>query len=98
MGKTYLHPLVVLKTLNREHEQVRIGIIAGRGIGKAVVRNRIKRLLRACMQDLHPEITPGNDLLLLARQSITQAKYSQVQVALKDLLEQAQILKLPDAT
>jgi ribonuclease P protein component len=91
LGKSYAHPLIVLVVLSNEQQGSRIGIVTGRSIGGAVQRNRAKRLLRAALQPLLTAINPGWDLLLIARQGMGGAVYSETQKALTILLQRARI-------
>ena len=91
-GKSYPHPLVVLIALDNESDQTRIGVAAGKSVGNAVIRNRAKRLLRAAITDLIPDITPGYDITLLARKPIIGTKSFQVRDALVKKLRQANLL------
>ena len=70
-------------------ETPRIGVAAGRSVGNAVKRNRAKRVLRAAMRPLLPQLLPGYDILLLGRTRINEAKSSEVQVVLADLIKKA---------
>jgi len=94
-GKSYAHPLVVLIALSREQPGTRIGVAAGRSVGNAVRRNRAKRLLRAAVRTLLPEIAPGWDLVLIARSPIIKEKMPVVRTALVSLLQRAQLLNPP---
>jgi len=58
-GKSYAHPLVVLYVTPSDGPGTRVGVTATRTVGNAVRRNRAKRLLRAAMADLMPEIGSG---------------------------------------
>ncbi|HJR80186.1 MAG TPA: ribonuclease P protein component [Anaerolineales bacterium] len=98
-GKSYAHPLVVL--IVQAHEKrsspvdqprVKVGVAAGRAVGTAVHRNRAKRLLREAMRTLLPEITPGLDLILIARSGLISASFEETRQALLTLLQRAQIL------
>lgn len=91
-GKSYPHPLVVLIALDNDSDQTRIGVAAGKSVGNAVTRNRAKRLLRAAITDLLPDITPGSDITLLARKPIKDAKSPQVRDALVKKLRQSNLL------
>ncbi|HOG79944.1 MAG TPA: ribonuclease P protein component [Anaerolineaceae bacterium] len=91
-GKTYAHPLVVLIVAPGESSAVQVGVAAGRVTGNAVERNRAKRRIRACMDGLLPRLTPGWDLILLARKPIHGATFDQLQTALQTLLGRAGLL------
>lgn len=79
--------------LPNDSRHTRVGVSAGRSIGGAVQRNRAKRLLRAAIHPLLPSITPGNDLVLLARKPILEVKSAQVQQALAKTLKRAKLLE-----
>lgn len=92
-GKSYAHPFVVLIVLASQSDNSRVGVSAGRRVGRAVQRNRAKRVLRAAMQPLIEHIRPPQDILLLARPDILEAKSTQVQEALAGLLRKANLLQ-----
>lgn len=48
---------------------IRLGIIVSKKFGSAVERNRFKRLVRAAIRTLGPELTPGWDILVLPREA-----------------------------
>ena len=89
-GRTWSTDLVVLKALPNGLEWTRYGFVAGKRLGKAVVRNHIKRLLREVVR-----ATPtksGWDLVLIARSQAATAKYHELEVAVAGLLRRARIL------
>ena len=75
-----------------DQPRVKVGVAAGRTVGTAVYRNRAKRLLREAMRTLIPIITPGLDLILIARPGLTSASLEETRQALLTLLQRAQIL------
>jgi len=91
-GKSYAHPLVVLIVQTREQPHIQIGIAAGRTVGTAVHRNRAKRLLRAAMRTLLPNLASNLDLILIARPGLASATLEDTRQALLNLLGRAQIL------
>jgi ribonuclease P protein component len=93
IGKTYAHPLVVLVTAPNELSEVRVGVVAGRGIGKAVERNRAKRRLRACLDGLVERLSSGWDLILLARKPMDQAGFREICTAVQLVIKKAGLLK-----
>lgn len=96
LGKSYAHPLLVLIALPNDLECSRFGIAAGRAVGKAVQRNRAKRLIREAVRPFTPLISPGWDIVFLARASLAEASLDSTQQALRDLLSRAHLLKDPN--
>ncbi len=93
-GKSYAHPFIVLIACPNDEQALRIGIAAGRSIGNAVKRNRIKRILRASVHGMLTEINPGWDVVLLARQPISTATYQETREALRSLFARARLFKV----
>jgi len=91
-GKSYAHPLVVLIVQTHDQPRVKVGVAAGRTVGTAVYRNRAKRLLREAMRTLLPNITPGLDLILIARPGLVTATLEETRQALLTLLQRAKSL------
>lgn len=77
----------------QEQPGVKIGVAAGRALGGAVKRNRAKRRLRAILDEFVPQLQPGYDLIVMAREAITRASYFELRAAIKDVLIKAQLLK-----
>jgi ribonuclease P protein component len=50
----------------------RLGLAVPRSVGSAVVRNRMKRLLRETWRELLPEVPAGHDYVLVARPGIAE--------------------------
>jgi ribonuclease P protein component len=93
LGKSYAHPFIVLIALPSEVDNSRFAVAAGRSIGKAVQRNRAKRILRETLRPLIPSIASGWDMVLLARKPITTAAYPEIEAAIKTLLSRANLLE-----
>jgi ribonuclease P protein component len=92
LGKSFAHPLIVLFTLPNDGQSTRFGIAAGRTVGKAVQRNRAKRLLREALRPLLPQIRSGWDVIIHARKSMTRASLQQTRQALLELLKRAGLI------
>ena len=50
----------------------RYGVIAGRKSGKAVQRNRLKRITREALRALHPQLRHGFDLVVIIRGTVDE--------------------------
>jgi len=64
--------LVVVRAVG-EPESIRYGLVTGRGIGKAVLRNRAKRRLRQAV--LLADLRPGFDYVLIAGESTASVSF-----------------------
>jgi ribonuclease P protein component len=91
-GKSYAHPFLVLVVLPNQEENSRFGVTAGRSVGKAVQRNRSKRRLRAALQSYLSMVSPGWDIVLIARRPILEASFPKIRAAISLLLQRAGIL------
>jgi ribonuclease P protein component len=90
-GRTWIHSLMLLKTLPNGLEFNRYGFIASKKVGGAVVRNQVRRRMREVAR-LTP-ITPGWDLVFIARSEAANAQYQELEVAIKVLLQRARLLE-----
>src|SRR5687767_8994434 len=61
------HPMLLVRYRRNGLDRTRYGISTGRRIGVAVVRNRIRRRLRTILRRLAESVSPGWDILLVAR-------------------------------
>jgi len=58
--------------------RTRLGITVSRRVGKAVVRNRIKRFVREVFRTGRRDRTPAQDILVIARAGAHQLEYNEV--------------------
>lgn len=67
-GVRWSTPSLVLQWGPGQPDRVRIGFTVTKKVGNAVVRNRVKRRLRAVARDVMPACAvPGNDYVLIGR-------------------------------
>lgn len=84
----------VVYTLDRpEQPYFRIGLSVSKKLGKAVVRNQIKRYVRQCFLELKEQVVPGKDYVIIARQPAAEMGYAEVKKSLVHVLRKAGGLK-----
>lgn len=89
---TKMHPLLVARYLPNDLGRTRFGLSTGRRVGPAVVRNRIRRRLRAAIRAHAAGLEPGWDVLLVARPPSATAGYADLEGALRRVLGAAKVL------
>jgi ribonuclease P protein component len=89
-GSSWLSDLVVMKALPNGLSFSRYGFSVSRRVGKAVVRNRVKRLLREILR--LASLQPGWDIIFIARPLVVSANYASLEKSVKNLLSRAQLL------
>ena len=66
---------VLVRALPNDTGTTRIAAVAGKKLGKAVERNRMRRRLRAAFRTLKKTLPPGWDLALVARTGILESTW-----------------------
>jgi len=90
-GKSWSHPLIILRARANGMDKSRFGFVAGKKVGQAVRRNRAKRLLREAVRQRLPKIVKGWDLVWIARGGAEKAEYRAVDEAVEQLLKRAKL-------
>ncbi|MDP4120400.1 MAG: ribonuclease P protein component [Bacillota bacterium] len=92
-GKSFVSSdLVVYVMKNRTHN-VRVGITTSKKVGKAVLRNRARRVIREAYYALSDEIKEGFDFVFVARTKTTFRKSTEIKKSMEMLLKNAGVLK-----
>ncbi len=86
-GKSLASKYLVIYLYPNQQSQNRIGFSVSKKLGNAVVRNRIKRLLREGIRQLLPRLESGHDIIFIARGKIKGISYSLVEENLRYLLK-----------
>jgi ribonuclease P protein component len=90
-GKVVSNRMLILKWSEGKTSRSRSGFAVSKRIGGAVVRNRIKRLLRESINSF--DLLGGYDMVFIARKESAKADYESIQKSVKDALRKSGILK-----
>lgn len=72
----------------------RFGISISKKVSKlAVVRNRLKRQIKAALRSLLPQIQPGWSVVIVVRSTIVDCTYAQILRELEQLLIKAEVIR-----
>lgn len=71
----------------------RIGIVVGKRLGKAVLRNRAKRVFRELARVVRPRLVPGRDLLIFPRREALTVTHQELRGSWLSVLDREKLLR-----
>ena len=92
-GKSAVTPFLVVYVRKTKKKTNRIGITVSTKLGKAVVRNRVRRRLRELYRLSEEAFVPGCEIVVVARVRAVKASYSQLQKAFMSACAKLGILR-----
>ena len=78
-GKSAASQCVVIYSRRNGKQENRLGVTVSTKIGGAVQRNRIRRRLKEIYRLNEEKLTPGYDIVIVARMKSRYAEYSQLE-------------------
>jgi len=90
-GKVWSTSLLMMKAMPNTLNLSRYGFSVTKKVGKAVQRNRLRRLLREIMKQ--QLLRPGWDIVFIVRSVAVNTDYHQLESSVTKLLTRAQLLE-----
>jgi ribonuclease P protein component len=90
-GRRWRGKLISLSVLPSGLPHSRYGFVVSRSVGAAVVRNRVKRRLRAAVRSLLPHLVEGYDAVIIAHPPAAEATFQELEEMLVSLCHQADL-------
>ncbi|MCK9495949.1 MAG: ribonuclease P protein component [Dehalococcoidia bacterium] len=94
-GRRARHPLLQLVALRTDAGTTRVGYSVSKQVGGAVVRNLVKRRLRAIVAGL--PWRSGADVVIVARSGADSASYGELQAIVSENARKLRLLEDSDA-
>ena len=90
-GRFFVGKYIVLYVKRNNTKTNRLGITVNKKVGKAVKRNRFKRLIKECYRHYEVTVKDGWDLVFVARSSEILPGYSEINREMKFLLKKMDV-------
>lgn len=91
-GKSFVSPYLVTYCFKKKYGGIKIGITSGKKIGKAVARNRARRVIREAFRTMYPEAKGNWDIIFVARTATAYKKSTDIAVVMRKQLKEAGVL------
>lgn len=92
-GKSAVTPYLVVYARRTRRRGNRVGFTVSTKLGKAVVRNRVRRRLREIYRLHESELAPGADIVVVARARAVDARYRKLEGAFLSACDRLELRK-----
>lgn len=91
-GKFYVGKFIILYILKNRQDNNRLGIAVSKKVGKSVMRNRIRRLIRENYRLFEEVVKSGYDCVFVARSFDSEPGFTDIKKEMKFLFKKLDIL------
>jgi ribonuclease P protein component len=94
-GHVWRHPFFILSVAPNQLSHNRYGFVTSKRLGTAVVRNRVRRLLREAVRAAEPNLKPGYDMAFITRGPVAGQSFQAINEAVRAIFQQANLWETP---
>lgn len=87
IGKSFRNRMYILNVCPNDLGHVRFGFIITKKVGKATVRNRIRRQMKALLYHCRDEFYPGCDLIFVVRPKAAELTFDEIRKNMTHVLK-----------
>ena len=91
-GKSLDADCIIMYFRKNRNKGLRLGITVTKKLGKAVIRNRIRRRIRESFSANSSGISPCYDIIFVARSKAAKVSYAEINSAMRYLLHKAELI------
>ncbi|MBF1050617.1 MAG: ribonuclease P protein component [Peptostreptococcaceae bacterium] len=91
-GKSFANKKLVMYYIKNNEEKLQIGISISKKVGKAVVRNRLRRLIKENIR-LSENIKNGYSIIFLARVGADDLNFDTIKSSMNHILRKCELLE-----
>ena len=92
-GKSFANKYLVMYILDNKSDFSRVGFSVSKKVGKATVRNKVRRRIREGFRLIGDEyIKSGYDIVFIARVAIKEADYKDIEKSMNHLIRKAGLI------
>lgn len=92
-GRSFANHALIILVVKNERYRGKVGFAAGKKLGGAVIRNRVKRLMREAYRLNKNSLRRDCGIILVGRKFLVSAKFKDAQKAFLDLCNRAKLFK-----
>jgi ribonuclease P protein component len=92
-SKRFTTKTMVLHYVPTKLNTFKVGFSVSKKIGKAVVRNKVKRRMREALRSIKQQINPKFNYVFVARTGIEEQSYEQIKQTIVYSLEKCNLIK-----
>ena len=88
--------LLIIYIRENQEEYNRVGFTVSKKVGKATVRNRVKRRMKESYRLRHHHVKLGYDVVFIARDTAADSSLAEIDSAMMHLLQKKKLIKKKD--
>ena len=91
-GEQFSGEHMVLYVASSKTKNIKVGLAVTKKVGHAVVRNKVRRRLREIIKKQVPILKQNNNIIVVARDNITEASFEKLSNEFLKLLKKANLI------
>ena len=91
-GEHFSGEHIVLYVVSSKTKNIKVGLAVTKKVGHAVVRNRVRRVLREIIKKQIPNLKQNHNIIIVARENVTEASFEKLSNEFLKLIKKANLI------